>query len=420
LSEVATRYHKVATALSGWGPELEQAQSWSIQALNQAEGPYAAMKNTPAPSGISIVTGANGLPEQNPLSSQKLTSTQQQDLASYRSTLQRAQGELAAAQALLNRATTLRDDQANYYAGLINNASSDGLTDSFWDRFKSWVSQYAWLIKDICTVLEVIATILAIVALFIPGVDIVAALLWIGFGLTALALVGRIMLAMTGNGSWFDVAMDAFALLTFGIGKFASGALEALTEAGGKLGQATIDSERAAMAEKLLDPVNELKGVLSDGEFSNVTKGMQAIAKNAIPDIGKFSGKFTLVTRAFLKIGGDADDVENLEKLTAVSERFGSDARISDMMSGATKAIRIMGVNAGVSFTTGIGLPAIGGVGIDNAQGDPYRPLGVPLNIQIPDNITTHIYNDVERDTTAGLPDWLGNDAFNIAYYASL
>jgi hypothetical protein len=424
LAEVATRYQKVAAALAGWGPELEQAQNWSLQALDEAEAPYAAMKNTPVPAGVNVVTGLSGLPELNPFPPQKLTSTQQQDFASYRSTLQRAQGELAAAQALLNRATSLRDDKANYYAGLINNASNDGLTDSFWDRFKSWVSQYAWLIKDICTVLEVVATILAIVALFIPGVNIVAALLWIGFALTATALVGRTMLAMTGNGSWFDVAMDAFALLTFGIGKFASGALEALSEAGGKLGQATIDSERAALAEKLLDPVDELKGVLTDDEYSSVLKGMQAIAKgmakDAIPDIGKFSGKLTLLTSAFLKIGGDADDVENLEKLTAVSERFGSDVRIADMMSGATKAVRLMGLNAGVSFVAGVGVPAVGGVGIDNSQGNPVTVGGVPLNVQIPDNITTHIYNDIEHRTTAGIPDSVGTEAFNIAFYAGL
>lgn len=426
LAEVATRYHKVASALVGWGPELEQAQTWSLQALNEAEAPYALMKNTPAPAGVNIVTGVNGIPEQNPFPPQKLTPTQQQDLATYRSTLQRAQGELAAAQALLNRATSLRDDKANYYAGLINNASNDGLTDSFWDQFKNWVSQYAWLIKDICTVLEVIATILAVVALFIPGVDIVAALLWIGFALTAAALVGRIMLAMTGNGSWFDVAMDAFALLTFGVGKFASGMLEASTEAAEKLGTTAIEGERTAMAADDLSELDEIKGLLTDDEFSNVSKGIQAVAKDAIPDVGKFSGRLSLLTRAFLKIGGDADDLEHVEKTAAVLERFSDSDQVATQMSRAMTAVRVMGVNAGVSFAAGIGVPAIGGIGIDNAQGDPYRPVGVPLNIQIPDKILGHtneltnLYNDAERHTTAGIPDSVGTTAFNIAYYSGL
>jgi hypothetical protein len=53
------------------------------------------------------------------------------------------------------------------------------------------------MIKDICAVLEVIATILA-VALFIPGLDIIVAL---AIAVTALALAGRTLLAATGNGS---------------------------------------------------------------------------------------------------------------------------------------------------------------------------------------------------------------------------
>jgi hypothetical protein len=269
-------------------------------------------------------------------------------------------------------------------------------------------------------VLEVVATILAIVALFIPGVNIVAALLWIGFGLTAAALVGRVMLAMTGNGSWFDVAMDAFALLTFGVGKFASGLLEGFSEAAEKIAQTSLDGERAAMTEKTLAFMKQADGIFDDDEIASITKAAKVMAKDAIPDIGKFSGKFSLLTSAFLKIGGDADDVENLGKVAASLGRFSDDTQLADKMSGAINAVRVMGVNAGVSLVAGVGVPAIGGVGIDNSQGNPVTVGGVPINVQIPDNITTHIYNDIEHRTTAGIPDSVGTEAFNIAFYAGL
>jgi len=43
LQKVATRYTAVSSALSGWVPELEQAQALSIRALNQAEAPHATL-----------------------------------------------------------------------------------------------------------------------------------------------------------------------------------------------------------------------------------------------------------------------------------------------------------------------------------------------------------------------------------------
>jgi hypothetical protein len=93
---------------------------------------------------------------------------------------------------------SFRDERASHYAGVISNAIDDGVADSWWDRFKQWVDKYAWLIKDVCTALEIAATALAILALIFTGVGWIVLL---GIGLTALALIGRSMLAATGNGS---------------------------------------------------------------------------------------------------------------------------------------------------------------------------------------------------------------------------
>ena len=120
----------------------------SLQALNDAEGPAKELSQTVAPP-----------------SGDNLTAQQKQDVANYHTAMKQAQGELETAKALLGKATSLRDSSGSHCAGLIHSASDDSMKDSWWDSFKEWVSQHAWIIKDIGTVLEVVATVLAIVAL---------------------------------------------------------------------------------------------------------------------------------------------------------------------------------------------------------------------------------------------------------------
>lgn len=95
LAKVAVRYQKVAAALGGWSPELEQAQRMSVQALDQAEIPYARLRQQ-----AILPSGSH------------LTAAQQQEVASYHAAMRRAQDELDAARALLGRAISLRDSQA--------------------------------------------------------------------------------------------------------------------------------------------------------------------------------------------------------------------------------------------------------------------------------------------------------------------
>src|SRR5439155_27329131 len=64
--------------------------------------------------------------------------------------------------------------------------------------------------------------VLAIASLFIPGFDLVAALLLVALGATVLAAIGRGVLAVTGNGSWLEFGLDAVSALTLGFGSFAA------------------------------------------------------------------------------------------------------------------------------------------------------------------------------------------------------
>ena len=144
--------------------------------------------------------------------------------------MRRAQSELDAAQAVLARAVGLRDTQAAYWAAKINQASDDSLTDheSLWGEiaggFDELVGAVAWEIRDVSTVLEVIATVAGIaafiIAQFVPGLDVAVDALVLGaFLATGVAAGGRAALAASGNGSWRDFAFDAIALVSFGVGR---------------------------------------------------------------------------------------------------------------------------------------------------------------------------------------------------------
>ena len=303
LDKVVGRYQNVSSALNGWIPDLEEAQSMSIQALDQAEGPYKQVNQQ-----VVLPSGNN------------LTAQQKQDVQNYHTAMNKAQGELTAAKNLLNKATSLRDNSASYHAGLINKACDDGVKDSWWDKFKDWVSQYAGIIKDICTVLEIIATILAVIALFIPGLDIIVIL---GIAATALALIGRTMLAATGNGSWFDVALDAFALLTFGAGKIVGNMMKGAFGATEDVAKGLIQAERDA---SVLGKVgNALRGVSDAVENSSIVKaavtGLDRLGLAKFAD--GLSGIVGKATEALDKVGVAALEKASpsLEKtLAAVSE----------------------------------------------------------------------------------------------------
>ena len=385
LDKVVGRYQKVAAALNNWIPDLEQAQKMSLQALNDAEGPAKKLNAT-----VALPSGNN------------LTAQQKQDVASYHTAMKQAQGALEAARQLLGKATSLRDSSASHYASVIHSACDDSMKDSWWDSFKEWVSQYAGIIKDICQVLEVIATVLAIVALFIPGLDIVAALLWIGFGLTALALVGRVMLAATGNGSWLDVGLDEFAMLTFGLGKGVAGALKGAAEGTEALGKTTVTAERTAMVERALFRLADQGDTLTLQEKATVLlKFAGKSAPKLAPDLAKFEGKLPLLTRVALKIGGTSEDVGHLRTLIGGAQRFASDGTFASNLASGKALTAILGLNATAAFTAGVGAPVLGGFEVYNADGSAPVHIGsVPLQVHLPENPVSTAFDKAEEHLT--------------------
>jgi hypothetical protein len=351
LDKLVGRYTKVSAALSGWVPELEQAQAMSLQALNQAEGPYQKLHQT-----VVLPSGPH------------LTAQQKQSVQDYHNSMQQAQAQLADAQALLTKATTLRDDSGNHYANVINNACNDGMRDhsslfgsifGFFSGVFDWVAgHWSQILADVCTVLEVVATILAIaafiIAQFIPGLNVlvdgvllVDLLVAGGMILTGVALAGRIALAATHHGSWMDVAIDAFALLTFGTGRIA-GAV-----ARGLLPGAEAASKLAMTGEALTEFAEGTgKGAemarFADLEGDDAVTMIQKLAPKLASKITE-GAELKGFAKVMMNIGGFGKDEQTYATLIRIGERFTTP--ISDLSRYTTIAKALSGV-AGISTAT--------------------------------------------------------------------
>jgi hypothetical protein len=375
LDKVVGRYQKVASALSGWLPDLEHAQAQSLTALSEAEGPYKTV-STPA-----VLPSGNNL-----------TAQQKQQVQAYHTSVSQAQEALSAARALLSKATALRDSSGSYHAGLIHSAIDDAMKDSFWDQFKNafddawddvkdWVKENAWWIRDICTALEVIGTVLAvaafIIAQFIPGLDVlVDGLVLAAFLTTATATAGRLLLAGTGNGSWWDFALDAFACATFGVGKLVSTGIRVMAEGSEEAASSIIVGQRAAMLAKGEAQLSSVADLYDDQSLCRIAvQYMQRVTELA-PDLAEVdAGQLPALAKVAINLGGSPEDAENLARLYTLGQRFPED--FADAAAAGKVLAGVMGIGAGASTLTGVGSLALGGFELDG-PGSPAIDLHIP------------------------------------------
>lgn len=415
LQAVATRYARVSSALSGWGPELEQAQTMSIRALNEAEAPYATLTRV-----MALPVGPN------------LTVAQKQEIADHQASMTRAREQLDAAKAMLARATTLRDTQATYYAAKINQASNDGLTDhqSLWGEITSGIDHLvaglargikdaAWVIRDVSVALELVAAGLAIVALFATGVGW---LLLAAFVLTGTALFFRTLLAETGNGSWADVAVDVVALATLGVGGGISGVAGLVGRAGRTLdgavqvGDRIVTAERAASASGRTS--SYLRGLADSIESSRIipdvlTRPVETAA-NFLSDFNRTMHPLASAmvqhveeTSPWARIFSGGEEPANyVVRMRMLLARFPHSTEIGQLgtkFSGEIRDLRVV-VGAGVGNT--VGSLAVNGI----------------TPISLPDGRSWQLYHinpwdRLEEKTTRALP---GSDKIAFAMVGSL
>ncbi|CAL9541536.1 hypothetical protein SUDANB15_04223 [Streptomyces sp. enrichment culture] len=194
-----------------YASELHRAQTMADKALRDARDAHDEQKAS---------TGAlDKLPGDTPDDDPDRKKLEKRQEAAA-SALERARKDLEAAKGVRDAAAKRARDSIRYAI------DHDGLKDGTWDKFKDWVHDNAGWMKTVLEVSGWVSTICGTLALMVGWIPIVGQVLagvlgTIALAATLVSLVGHTLLAMAGEGSWFDVALDVVGLATLGIGRSA-------------------------------------------------------------------------------------------------------------------------------------------------------------------------------------------------------
>lgn len=230
-----------------------------------------------------------------------------------------AEGALSDARTACRTAMSDFDEIADDVARRIREAADDDMKDSRWDKFKGWVGSIASTLSFVADILGYIALGLTVLAMFIPGLNVLVLVLVLTLG----SLLIHTLLAVTDNGSWLDVAFDVVGLLTLGIGNKAI----AVARAGRSvtLTRAATTSARsarnAAFARTAWNGGQGFRGVLSMARPS-----VRAAMRTAYNDefaavMGRQVATSTSVS-SMLRAGGDREVANLMDDLARIRVDF--------------------------------------------------------------------------------------------------
>ncbi|MCE0536287.1 hypothetical protein LWF15_12285 [Kineosporia rhizophila] len=336
LSKARGRYQSVGDALSTYATELAHAQQEADQALREAKQAEAEAEAKAAAAASAAPSAPGPTPSPSP------SGTEVSD--ALQGPMQR-----------MHRAVEQRDAAGRRAADTVRRAiDNDGLKDSWWDKvkdwsgkqwdsFTNWVHENAELFSTISEwagnigmVLGAIGAVLAV----IPVVNVLApAFLTLAAVATGVSLVFNLMLALSGDGSWWDVGMDVVGLATFGYGRMATsgarvgqkflkvlgkqGALDGFAKAGAKnvdeavagikaAGGTVSDRTRALLNEKMLAKA----GQQADDAFNAIVKDKApAFLEKMRPGLSRFAD-----SRAGKILGMDSEVLLDPDKLKALGQ----------------------------------------------------------------------------------------------------
>ncbi|WP_437071068.1 putative T7SS-secreted protein [Streptomyces sp. enrichment culture] len=208
-----------------YASELHRAQAMADKALRAAQDAHDEHKA----SSSAIDRLPKDAPDDDP--DRKRLERRQEEAASA---LERAKRSLEAAK-------DVRDGAAARARECIRHAiDNDGLKDGTWDKFKDWVHDRAAGLQKLLDGLGWVATICGTLSLMVGWIPVIGQALagllgTIALTATLLSLIGHVLLALAGEGSWFDVALDVVGLATLGIGRGALAGAKGAMEAAGAL-----------------------------------------------------------------------------------------------------------------------------------------------------------------------------------------
>ncbi|MFI9100745.1 putative T7SS-secreted protein [Streptomyces fildesensis] len=366
LAKTHDRYSEVSGHLKSWSDDLDGCQSQSVTALHSAQDAQRRIDAHRPPEHPATAPGTAPPPQPTP--------EEQAADAARGAALHRAIEDLDAARQKLHQATGHRDERAKHWRGQIEKAIDDGVHDSTWDKFKDFVDKHSRLLNDLANALSWIATGLAVLALFIPGVNIIA---FLALAFTVGTLLTHVGLALAGDGNWFDVGLDLLAIATFGVGRLAAPGLKAAE--GGVRAALEGGAERFGAAAWKSLAKGEWAGKLSAAGRSFATKAStaaeKALAKTDMSEAMKalWAGKKLAISDAFKLAKADLPQMNAWKTylsggtgplrqfFTQAAARFPGESSIANEIAKAGSGLKItqaafhLGFNADI-WDKGVGM----------------------------------------------------------------
>lgn len=277
LTEIARRYEKVSASLKAYHAGLVDAQELARQALAKARAADRRMRV--ARRGVEEMQrhDEDERCRVQALSAANPTAPPVEPLPwvgpRWDREVDEAEGELATARGMLDRAVRAHHEAASGAAGDIREASDDSLKDDsgFFAKVRRGAAALADAIplETIAKVLSVAGAVLAIAALIFPVLTPLA----LAVGLAGVIADG--ILATAGRKGWGAVALDLVGVAAFGVGRvFTTLARGARTTAAA--GRATRLAQTSPKGMRALAPSNRRGAFTVTGKAARRTLIRQA------------------------------------------------------------------------------------------------------------------------------------------------
>ncbi|MDQ1038018.1 uncharacterized protein YukE [Streptomyces sp. V3I8] len=299
VSKAHNRYEEAGIALKEYHTELQEIQEEADRLLGQAE--------TKSGDLTTARSKADSPPEDTDETGQKKLDGAVTGL----------QGELDDLRGKLVPLKTRHDTAGNAAAKRIHLITeSDDLNDSWLDELRDTLK----IVADIAGAVAAVCGLVALLVGWIPviGQAIAGVLGTIALIATAVSLVCHLLLAINGDGSWGDVAMDVLGLATFGIGRvFSAGAKLAATAGRSRVWTAAAQYVRgwnpglnaAARRALVVEMVGARAGATATAAAPNVSLGaaFRGLGASFADDLGTIRGNW----RDLLKVGDNVSAVRD-------------------------------------------------------------------------------------------------------------
>lgn len=204
LDKAAGRYADVHSALDAYEPSLTTARTDTWNALTDAE---KANRELQSAEGMPDPVNATRPDDAPPLTDKEKTASSDREAAINTA----GSGIAAAKQKVAGALEALRLAAETAAAKIRENWKVDGLHTSGWDAFVHRLNKF---LKALVEILTYIGLALAVLAILIPGLNVIAL---IGIGVAVVSVVASFILAAQGEGSWLGVILGVLSLVGIGI-----------------------------------------------------------------------------------------------------------------------------------------------------------------------------------------------------------